>query len=173
MVTVMLTELPQATRLIVRGGVGAIAIVGRAFGVRLPPAPCRAATGEGRAALWLGPDEWLLLAPAGEAERLSQGLLQEIGGVPASIVDVSHRQVGIAVTGPAAADALNSFNALDLDDSAFPVGMCTRTLLGKAEIVLWRTEPETFRIEVWRSFAPYVIGCLEQAMSDPSIAGER
>ena len=47
--------------------------------------------------------------------------------------------------------------------AAFPVGMCTRTLFGKAEIVLWRTAPRPFRIEVWRSFAPYVLGCLDEA----------
>ena len=41
--------------------------------------------------------------------------------------------------------------------------MCTRTVFGKAEIVLWRTAAETFRIEVARSFAPYVWACLEEA----------
>jgi sarcosine oxidase subunit gamma len=41
--------------------------------------------------------------------------------------------------------------------------MCTRTLFAKAEIVLWRTRPDMFRIEVWRSFAPYVQGLLEEA----------
>ena len=58
---------------------------------------------------------------------------------------------------------LNAFNALDLHLDAFPVGMCTRTLFGKAEIVLWRTGEETFHIEVWRSFAPYLLGCLNEA----------
>src|SRR5262249_37291515 len=113
--------------------------------------------------------EWLLIAPEAEIERLPRALIQAVGEEPASIVDVSHRQVGISVVGPHAADALNSFNALDLDESAFPVGMCTRTLFGKAEIVLWRTGTEAFRIEVWRSFAPYVLGCLDQAISDPAI----
>jgi sarcosine oxidase subunit gamma len=51
----------------------------------------------------------------------------------------------------------------DLDVSAFPVGMCTRTMLAKAEIVLWRTAGEAFRIEVWRSFAPYVSAFLSEA----------
>jgi heterotetrameric sarcosine oxidase gamma subunit len=41
--------------------------------------------------------------------------------------------------------------------------MGTRTLLGKADIVLWRTAADVFRIEVWRSFAPYVWACLEEA----------
>jgi sarcosine oxidase subunit gamma len=71
--------------------------------------------------------------------------------------------VGINVSGPAAADAINAFNALDLHIESFPIGMCTRTRFDKAEIVLWRTAAETFRIEVWRSFAPYVLGCLAEA----------
>jgi heterotetrameric sarcosine oxidase gamma subunit len=41
--------------------------------------------------------------------------------------------------------------------------MGTRTLLGKAAIVLWRTAADVFRIEVWRSFTPYVWACLEEA----------
>ena len=67
------------------------------------------------------------------------------------------------MSGPRAAWAINAFCALDLHPAAFPVGMCTRTVFGKAEIVLWRTAAETFRIEVARSFAPYVWACLEEA----------
>lgn len=168
--SITVTELPAAARLIVRGGDIAVGIIGHAFGAILPRDPCRAVLAGDRAALWLGPDEWLLIVPKGEAERLSHDLMQAVGEEPASIVDVSHRQIGFAVAGPAAADALNTFNALDLDESAFPAGMCTRTLFGKAEIVLWRTDRETFRIEVWRSFAPYVLGCLAQAITDPTLS---
>jgi heterotetrameric sarcosine oxidase gamma subunit len=78
-------------------------------------------------------------------------------------VDVSHRAVSIEVAGPHVAWCLNAFCALDLDLAAFPIGMCTRTLLGKAEIVLWRLGAETFHIEVARSFALYVWGCLREA----------
>jgi sarcosine oxidase subunit gamma len=41
--------------------------------------------------------------------------------------------------------------------------MCTRTVFEKAEIVLWRTETFVFRIEVWRSFVPYVHALLTEA----------
>jgi len=168
---IAVSQAPAATRLVVRSGDLAVSMIGRAFGLWLPRDHCRATAAADRAALWLGPDEWLLLAPAAESERLSHALAQAAGEEPASIVDVSHRQIGISVEGPASADVLNSFNALDLAESAFPVGMCTRTLFGKVEIVLWRTEWETFRIEVWRSFAPYVMACLAEAMSDPSVGG--
>ena len=83
--------------------------------------------------------------------------------VLASSVDVSHRDTALTVSGPRAAWVINAFCALDLHPAAFPVGMCTRTVLGKAEIVLWRTAAEMFRIEVARSFAPYVWACLEEA----------
>ena len=52
---------------------------------------------------------------------------------------------------------------LELDARAFPVGMCTRTMLAKAEVVLWRTAAEVFRIEVWRSFAAYASQFLAEA----------
>jgi sarcosine oxidase subunit gamma len=160
---VRVTTLPPATRFSVRGGEAAIEIIGRAFGVALPREACRAATSGDRAALWLGPDEWLLIAPDGEATRLMAVIGEALGLEPASLVEISDRQVAIEVAGEKAAEAVNAFNALDVDTQAFPVGMCTRTLFGKAEIVLWRTAPETFRLEVWRSFAPYVQGCLGEA----------
>jgi sarcosine oxidase, subunit gamma len=53
--------------------------------------------------------------------------------------------------------------ALDLDERSFPVNMCTRTMLAKAEVVLWRTQPDAFHLEVWRSFAAYVSQYLAEA----------
>jgi heterotetrameric sarcosine oxidase gamma subunit len=78
-------------------------------------------------------------------------------------VDVSHRDTALTVSGPRAAWMVNAFCALDLHETAFPVGMCTRTVFGKATILLWRIAPDTFRIDVARSFAPYVWACLEEA----------
>jgi sarcosine oxidase subunit gamma len=152
--------LPQVARWSVRAGEAAAGEIEHAFGVALPREACRAASDGVRSALWLGPDEWLLLAPEGEAAEIGAALLAI---APASVVDISHRQVGIAVSGARAAEVLNAGNPLDLHATAFPVGMCTRTLFAKAEIVLWRTGPEAFHVEAWRSFAPYVLGLIEEA----------
>jgi len=163
---VVIVNLPPVARFIVRGDGAAMAALGFAFGVDFPREACRAATKGPRAALWLGPDEWLLLAPDGESETLARTLTEALRAEPASIVDISDRQVAIGVSGPNSAEVLNAFNALDLHPDTFPVGMCTRTLFGKAEIVLWRTAPDAFHIEVWRSFAPYVLGCLDEALRE-------
>jgi sarcosine oxidase subunit gamma len=81
---------------------------------------------------------------------------------PAALVDVSHRTLFFKLSGPHAARTINCGCPLDLDLTPFPVGMCTRTILGKAEIILWRTGVEEFQIGVWRSFAAYVRGLLEE-----------
>ena len=122
------------------------------FNVRsqAPLAPVlRAAVHEDHAVLWLGPDEYLVLAremPVMAAE---------------SVVDVSDRTVGIILEGAHAAWCLNAFCALDLE--RFSVGACTRALLGKVEIILWRRAEGTFHIETGRSFVPHVLSCLEEA----------
>ena len=155
--------LPPATRYILRGGAAARVAAARAFGVEVPTTACRAITGSERAALWLGPDEWLLIAPEAQAEAVAAPLTAALRELPHSLVDVSHRQTALAVSGSQAATLLCAGCPLDLDASAFPVGMCTRTMLAKAEIVLWRTGAETFRVEVWRSFAAYVSQFLAEA----------
>ncbi len=155
-----------ASRLVFRGGDAAADAAGRAFGVPLPRDACRAATYGARAALWLGPDEWLLIAPDGEAPTILRAIADGLDGIPHSLVDVSHRNAGFEISGSGAGDLLNAGCPLDLGLAAFPVGMCTRSVLAKAEIVLWRTAEFTFHIEVWRSFAPYVGAFLYEAGQD-------
>jgi sarcosine oxidase, subunit gamma len=170
--SVALTALPPAARYILRGRPRAIHAAGAAFGAALPQQACHAVVMQhGRAALWLGPDEWLLLALPADGPALAASLDHVMAGLPHSLVDVSHRQVAIEVAGPEAAAVLNAGCPLDLDETAFPVSMCTRTVLAKAEIVLWRVAPELFRVEVWRSFADYVWLFLEEASREHRAPG--
>ncbi|HEY1933443.1 MAG TPA: sarcosine oxidase subunit alpha family protein [Acetobacteraceae bacterium] len=157
-----LTLLRPATRLSVRAGSAAAATLGAALGVLLGSVPGRVVTARDRAALWLGPDEWLVVTPAPET-RLAAHAAASPGAVPGSVVDISQRHVAIELAGPRAAWCINAFNALDLDPHVFPIDACARTLFGRAEIVLWRTAAEVFRIEVARSLAPYAWACLEEA----------
>jgi sarcosine oxidase, subunit gamma len=158
--------LPPLSRLNYRGRISTVGRVAAAFGVEPAMEPCRAATFGDRAALWLGPDEWLLLAKEGEARSIIDRLAIALAPLSYSLVDVSHRQVALKIVGPQAELLLNAGCPLDLDRQAFPVGMCTRTLLQKTEIVLWRVAETEFHIEVARSFAPYAWRFLEQAERD-------
>ncbi len=157
-----LEPLPPAARYILRGGAGLPAAAAAAR-VSLPIEPCRAATEAGRAALWLGPDEWLLIAADADGPALRRSLESALAGIPHSLVDVGHRQSGCELRGQAATALLSAGCPLDLDLSTFPIGMCTRTVLAKAEVVLWRKASETFHLEVARSFIAYVSQFLAEA----------
>lgn len=167
-----ITAAPPLARFIFRGSPEAEAAAGSAYGLAFPKALNRAASiGErgkpgARVALRIGPDELLLIVPIAEGKAVQTALETATAAHPHSLVDISDRHTGFALEGPHAADLINAGCPLDLDERAFPVGMVTRTLLHKAEIVLWRMGPTLFRVEVWRSFAPYVEALLEEAAHD-------
>jgi sarcosine oxidase, subunit gamma len=121
----------------------------------LPTKICATGAFGGGDALCLGPDEWLLLLPDGNAPPTIDGVH--------SLTDIGHRALSIQVSGPRAATLIESGCPLDLALRAFPVGKATRTLYDGVEIILWRTAEDAFHIEVWRSFAPYLWSALTLA----------
>ena len=97
--TPLLRQLPPATRLVLRGGPQVMAAAPDALSLPRSETPCRAVRNDIRAALWLGPDERLLLGSADAAAEM-HGLLQRaLAGVAHSLVDISHGQVGFEVSG--------------------------------------------------------------------------
>ncbi len=114
----------------------------------------------------LGPDEWLLVA---ENRQDLQARFtfddDEMPSLPFSLVDVSHRSVAIAISGANAERAIRAGCPLDLDLAAFPVSRVTRTVFERAEIILFRKAGDQFEIDIWRSFAPYLLALLRKAGS--------
>lgn len=154
-----LAAVPACMRLVLRGNADVAKLAGAALDVELPRQPNRAMHQGGQAALWLGPDEWLLLTEFDAASAIETRL----AGQPHSLVDVSHRQIGIVLEGSASAQMLSAGCPLDLRTHRFPVGMATRTIFMKAEIVLWRQTETRFHIEIWRSFLPYLLDHFKKA----------
>ncbi|MHB1302713.1 MAG: sarcosine oxidase subunit gamma [Acidiphilium sp.] len=133
-----------------------IAAASASLGLDLAQPINRAEAARSCTAFRLGPDEWLLLANEDEADTIATALAAALPDGRFALVDIAQRQTAIMLEGEAACAMLNAGCPLDLDLAAFPVGTATHTLFFKADIVLWRTDPAAFHIEVWRSFAPYV-----------------
>jgi sarcosine oxidase subunit gamma len=161
-----LSHAPPRAKFSLRCRPETVAAAGRAFGVLLPLDACRATVAEDRAALWLGPDEWLLLAAEGDADAIASQMAAALAGTHHALVDLGHRSCGFAVQGAQAATLINHGCPLDLSHASFPVGMCTRTLFEKAEIILWRVGMHTYHVEIERSFAPYVWAMLIEARGE-------
>jgi sarcosine oxidase subunit gamma len=159
---VTLAVLPPAERISLRAPDASVAALSKALGVTLPRKPKTSASKAGRTALWLGPDEWLVIDEVGKDPLADCAKVTVLH----SAVGISHRNVAISVIGPAAAATINSGCPQDLSLDAFPVGAASRTILGKAEIVLLRTAADAFRVECWRSFSDYVFTFLSEAALD-------
>lgn len=165
---VTLTPADPARRQALRAPEASVAALSKALGVKLPVTPKSSASNKAgdRSALWLGPDEWLVIDTAGNDP------VAACAGVKAlhSAVDVSHRNTAILVEGRGAEATLNSGCPQDLSLAVFPVGACSRTILGKIEVVIWRTGADAFRVECWRSFSAYAFDLLEEGARDASVS---
>jgi sarcosine oxidase subunit gamma len=171
-VSPLLHALPAQASWVLRGNAQVMMAAGAALGLTLSTHPCRASVHGERAALWLGPDEQLLLVPESEGAAVGEALLTALSHLAHALVDVSHRQVHLELEGTAAAWCLNVGCPLDLDLASFPVGMCTRTVLAKAQIVLWRPAEWIFRVLAARSYADYVSRFLAEAARELQPSGQ-
>ena len=139
-------------------------VIRRVSGAELPLTPNTTAAGDELLAVWLGPDEWLLLAECGESGPLVGELKAALAGRVASVVDLSAGQTVVRLSGPFTRAVLARGCALDLDPAVFPTGACAQTLLARAQVVLIAVdEAPTVDIIVRRSFAPYVAAWLEDS----------
>jgi len=161
--TAWMKAMPPTMRFILNGDARVRAAAAPVWGAAFSEEPCRAVLQAARATLWLGPDEYLLLgADAASEDAAAEALERSLSDIPHALVNISHRQFALEVSGPHAATLLSGACPLDLDLGEFPVGMCTRTVLAKADIVLWRTRDDAFHLEVWRSFSGYATGLLRE-----------
>ncbi|MEV4150649.1 sarcosine oxidase subunit gamma family protein [Amycolatopsis sp. NPDC049691] len=125
------------------------------LGVPLP-GPCTFTSGDGVDVLWMGPDEYLVLAEPGRQAELAASLSRESDAV----VDVSAQRTVVRLTGSHAADVLAHGCSIDLEVA--PPGTCVQTLLARTGIVLMVRE-EGFTILVRQSFSDYFKAWLADA----------
>ncbi|MYD95246.1 MAG: sarcosine oxidase subunit gamma [Chloroflexi bacterium] len=142
----------------------ALASVHQLLGVQIPLTPNTTTAGDDLMAIWLGPDEWLLLAePDASGSRVTE-LQNSLAGRFASVIDTGAGQTVIRLSGPSTLDILARGCALDLHPSVFPPGACAQTLLARAQALLIAVDDTpTIDIIVRRSFAPYVAAWLQDS----------
>jgi sarcosine oxidase, subunit gamma len=157
---VRLAELPFLAQVDVRlDAKGSAAdAVGLALGLPLPLEPNTVARAGGSAALWLGPDQWLVVGPSGGQRDLEHRIRAAAGDEPVSVTDVSAQRTTLMVSGPRARDVLAHGCSLDLHPRAFGPGRCAQTTLGRTQVVLVaRDDPAAgFWVLVRSSFAGYL-----------------
>ncbi|MBD1538025.1 sarcosine oxidase subunit gamma [Arthrobacter sp. S13_S34] len=135
------------------------------------PAACGGVAGSGETSvLWLGPEEFLVVAPREAHESLGGGLLQTLrealGDGAGQMVDLSANRTTFELTGPRARAVLEKGCSLDLHPRVLKAGTALSTEVGNIPVVLWKTGEETFRLFPRASFADFLGRWLLDAMRE-------
>ena len=118
---------------------------------------------EPRAALWLGPDQWLVLGVPLTEAAIVEELDAALAAVPHSAVDVSANRVVVEIGGRRAKDVLTQGCSIDLDPrGGWETGRCAQTLLARVPVILHEREDST-GVFVRPSFADYLVDWLIDA----------
>ena len=112
-----------------------------------------------RDVLWLGPDEWLVVAEPGGAGALADELERSLSDLHRSVVDVSANRVVLELEGSSRLELLSSACPIDLHPRSWSDGRCAQSVFGAAQVLLQERRGTT-RLFVRPSFASYVVDLL-------------
>lgn len=148
---VAVLELPLEARFNLRIRSADKKAIETALGLALPDRVGSAKSAKQRAALCIGPDEWVIKSDAKDADALEASLAKAT--VPHSLVNVTDREVTWRLSGPRAAELLSAGIARDLAKIKPQTG--ARTIFDGVQAVLFRETEHDWTLSVWRSFAPH------------------
>lgn len=145
---------------------GDLTALNEALGLALPDRIGERAVSGTREAIRLGPDEWTLIVAADEVGAVVEASSALYAGHPHSLVDISARELTLVIEGESAAELLTIGCARDID--SIKPGEGRRTNFDGVTVILRRDAENTFRMDIWNSFAPHlsqllVTGCKELA----------
>ncbi|MET3175143.1 UNVERIFIED_ORG: sarcosine oxidase subunit gamma [Arthrobacter sp. UYCu721] len=135
------------------------------------PARCGDVGGaDGVCVLWLGPSEFLVVAPEEAHDSLGGDLIGSLtaalGDAPGQVVDLSANRTRFELSGPRARAVLEKGCALDLHPRSFTTGTALATEVGNIPVVLEKTGTESFRLFPRASFADFLGRWLLDAMRE-------
>jgi len=141
--------------------------VRQVLGLDLPTTANTASVNGDRAALWLSPDEWLILVPFATRAQTIYELKRALSGKHVSITDVSANRTILELSGSKAREVLAKGCGIDLHPRAFKAKRCAQTVVARSQAMIWQVdETPTFRVLVRPSFAAYLTDFFIDAMKE-------
>ncbi|HVO03282.1 MAG TPA: sarcosine oxidase subunit gamma family protein [Candidatus Cybelea sp.] len=153
-------EIPFRAIINIRGDAGDpafVAAVKSATEAELPIVANTVSEANGLRILWLGPNEWWVVASDARRAELIERLRRAFAGGHTAVTDVSESRTTITLAGPAAREVLARGISLDLHPRAFGPGQCAQTGMSKANVLLHQVDDRPgYEIYILKSFADYL-----------------
>ena len=140
-----------------------LSIVKSVLGLNLEMAPNTIVNDNEKFALWLGPDERLVILPKDQIITARMNLERELQGIHYSSVDLSSGQVVLDLKGEEVLNILSKGCSVDLHQKYFNVGQCVQTSIDKINVICFSLENNHIRIIVRRSYSEALIAWFKDA----------
>jgi sarcosine oxidase subunit gamma len=145
--------------------------VRNALGYALPLEANTVSEGMSSRALWLGPNEWLVVVPLNESAGVAGALRGALGGQHAAVTEVGDARTIINLAGRNARDVVMKGCPLDLHPKSFGPMRCAQSRLAKVNVIIdQRDDQPSYDLYVTRSFARYLWQWLEDAGREYGVA---
>ena len=125
------------------------------LGLDLPKAPRTSTSWGDTKALWLSPDQWLILCPGEKAQALTEQLSTALKSIHHLAVNVSDMRSIIRVEGDHARTTVMKGTSIDLTHGDYPPGTIRRMKFAEVGALLHIVEVNVIDIYVFRSYADY------------------
>lgn len=138
-------------------------IMRRYFGTTLPEEVNSFSISGDRRALWLGPDESLLICADKDSAELHRTLSTQLAGQHFQLTLISDALAVYELKGRYVREILAKGCTLDLHVAIFKPGQCAQSSLDRAAVTLMCETDNSFRLICRTSFADYVETWLKDA----------
>lgn len=135
----------------------------------LLPKARRITHGQTGSAIWMSPDELLLITDYTQADFSIATLETKLKGTHFMASNVSDARAVFAISGPAAREILAKGAPVDLSSRGFVPGDVRRTRMGQIAAAIWMEEDGSFRLICFRSVADFMFDWLKSAAEPNSV----
>ena len=165
-------EIKPIMKLIIRGKTkDFITAIGKSLNMILPTEANTSTTGETLTALWLSPDEWMLVSndtvsEDSNAYDVEDNLINSISKVNlGAVTDVSDQFVMINIKGSKVFDLLSTGSPFNFNEFKNKKGSVVQTILSHIDVIIHLTEINEVNLLVRRSFSEHLYSWLNDSAS--------
>ena len=148
--------------------------VSQALGLDLPTQACTTVANDTHRLVWVGPDDWFVIGPKGQAGAIEAALREALAGQHMAVTDVSSGYTVLHLSGTPVRDVLAQGCPLDLHPRVFGPGASAGTVFFKASVWLWQADDApVYEVLVRSSFRGYVWLMLERCTQECGLVTRR
>ena len=165
-------EIKPIMKLIIRGKTkDFITTIGKNLNMILPTEANTSTVGEALTALWLSPDEWMLISNNDVSKdtntyEVEDSLINNVSKINlGAVTDVSDQFVMINIKGSKVFDLLETGSPFNFNEFKSKKGSVVQTILSHIDVIIHLTEINNVNLLVRRSFSEHLHSWLNDSAS--------